>query len=273
MTSEQRPDSARPSLSGEPANRRGDTSNPRFQELFPPETSALVFAELGVWTSLSDCLAAARFIECRPEPDDSPSARLVIPFPDSDEVQTILIQCLQWLIAGYSVPPAKVRLAMALDPAIREETASKILDTKFRMRVDLAFPGTLDEHPADRCFIVSGDEYMIELVQNPLNCLRDMVAAALETVKPIVKMCDEARAETGGSPEVFHQPYADGPLLALVEALTFYVFGLAIGPNVSSGRGVNRGYRSVEVIGRPPIDPRMLSVAQELTEFMFRSIS
>lgn len=69
------------------------------------------------------------------------------------------------------------------------------------------------------------------------------------------------------------QPYTDGPLYALVEALAFYVRGLTIGPNAQPYiGGINRGYRSFEVVGRPPLDAKLFQVAQELASMMFKSI-
>ena len=47
---------------------REEIDSNRFNELFPSEACTGILGELSVWTSVDDCLAAARFIEGRPAP-------------------------------------------------------------------------------------------------------------------------------------------------------------------------------------------------------------
>ena len=255
--------------------RHDEVESPSFDELFPEEACTRIFAEMSVWISVDDCLAAARFIERRPSPTDDPSRKLIIPFPDNDEFQTIFIQCLRWFIPGCRVPPAKVRLATLIDRAITAETATAIRETTFHGRIDLGAAGTIEDffptlavHRADRFFVVDDDEYVIELIQNALRCLRDVIGRVWPTANTSARIQEVGLAQTGGAPGIFHQPYTDGPLLALVEALAFHVFGL----RMASPRGINRGYRSFEVVGRPPLDPQLFEITQTLTEEMFRSL-
>src|SRR5690349_18126491 len=103
---------------------------------FPDDDCIKVVAELSVWTSVADCLCAARFIERRPRSDDTQSEILVIPFRDDDAYEKIFVHCLAWLIRSYRTPSSKVRLAALLDPKIAPQTCETLLNAHCRATID-----------------------------------------------------------------------------------------------------------------------------------------
>lgn len=248
-------------------------------DAFPEDDCRRILSELSVWTSVDDCLAAARWLENRSEPEDSVSPALVVPYPDEERFETVFIHCLNFLIKGFQTPPIKVRLATLVDPQISSRTSDKLLGVQFKPDIDggragmigTMFP-SLADHNHERFFVIKDEPYIIELIQNPVRCLLDLLNRAWSTASEM-RSIQELSEETGSSPTIFHQPYTDGPLPALTEALTFSVNGLTIGPIDSSQQGgINRGYRSFEVVGRPPIDARLFEAGQEMTKIMFDSL-
>src|SRR5262249_45420207 len=101
---------------------------------------------------------------------------------------------------------------------------------------------------------------------------KDLFSRGWEAAANLREINQKAR-ETGRGPKVFHQPYADGPLHALVEAAAYYVQGMAIGPNAWKPKSaINRGYRSIQVVGQPPFETRLFEMAQKMTREMFSSL-
>jgi hypothetical protein len=246
---------------------------------FPPKHCIECFAELSTWTSVEDCLAAARNIEGRALQTDVFDGRLITPFIDSDVFQAVYVKCLEWMIESYSPPAPKIRLARLIDPSITDQTEHILLDTRFRPTVRAGAPDVLavvapslvGTQP-QRFFLLEADPHVIELVQNPLRCLIDMMSRTMPTAEECAQIVQSAK-QTGNPPTIFHQPYSDGPLVALVEAMFFYVHGLTLGPvGAEVSTAVNMGFRSVEVIGRPPIDPKLFEVAQASSESLFENL-
>src|SRR5262245_66064928 len=95
-------------------------------DFFPEERCLQVIAELSVWTSVDDCLAAARIVEGRCLPDDSPSEKLIIPFLDDDTYEAVLLAFLVFLVTSFRVPGSKVRIASLLDSRISPETSARL---------------------------------------------------------------------------------------------------------------------------------------------------
>jgi len=254
-------------------------SEDREDDPFPESKCLEIFAELSVWTSVDDCLAAARAIEGRSSPEDMLSAELIIPYPDDDGFETVLLKGFEWLIQRFRVPASKIRLASYLDPEIAPDTCAALSDARFRPDIKKGPAGAiavlypaLAAHRDERFFVVKDAPHVIELVQNPIRCFTGILLQVWPQATELRAIRHDA-AKTGGAPTIYHQPYTDGPLFALIEALAFYVNGLQIGPNaMQAPAAVNRGYRSVEVVGRPPLDPQMFDVAQKLTKEMFRSL-
>lgn len=77
----------------------------------PDHAASAVIAELSVWTSVHDCFAAARSIERRSLPGDTPSSQLILSYDDGDAYEALCIHCLGWLMKGFRAPPSKIRLA------------------------------------------------------------------------------------------------------------------------------------------------------------------
>jgi hypothetical protein len=247
---------------------------------FPGQHCESLFSELSLWTSVEDCLAAARYIENRALPGDLVDSRLVIPFVDDETFEAVPSRFLQWLIASYRPPETKIKIAKLIDPAIKNETLQTLLDVRFRPNISAGPAGAIG-HVApglrhlshQRVFLIEDQPHVIEFLQNPLRCIIDMMSRAWPTAENSLKIKTEA-LHTGEAPTIFHQPYTDGPLFALVEAVIFYVHTLHLGTIGSEKKsGLNLSYRSVEVVGRPPIDPRLLDAAQETSERMFQSLA
>ena len=251
------------------------------ERYFPDDHCERCFAEFSIWTSVQDCLGAARYLERRPEPGDVFDRRLIVPFLDSDAFQGVAIKCFAWLISAYRVPESKIHMATLMDPRIQNPTVEILRNVKFRPNISLGAAGSIHRlapalsHLNDQRFLLIEDEpHIIETIQNPIRCLLDLISRFWPTATKMREMIDRTSDGSKG-PTVFHQPYTDGSLAALVEALVFYVHGLDLGPRFSASthEGINRGFRSVEVVGHPPIDSRLIDIAQELTEGMFREIA
>jgi hypothetical protein len=254
-------------------------SKSQHAHLFPNEDCRRIISELSVWTSVEDCLAAARFLEERSIPEDSLSFRLIVPFPDADEYQQVLVQCMEWFIKSFAVPSTKVRLAAIIDPKISVATRKTLIEARFAPNISIgpaeaisAMSPALARRQEDRFLVIEDEPHIIELIQNPIRCLNESLSWAWPGAYRMRQLREQAM-ETGGAPTIFHQPYTDGPFPSLVEALLYYVNGLEVGPRSSTHQqGVNIGYRSFQVIGRPPVDAQMFKVAQDMTRKMFESI-
>jgi hypothetical protein len=248
-------------------------------DLFPEERCLEIIAELSFWTSVDDCLTAARIVEGRCLPNDSPSEKWIIPFLDDDIYQAVLLTFLTFLVRSYRVPGSKVRLASLLDSRISPETSALLESARLSPTIDVGEAGTIGEffpplaaHANERFFVVTDQPHVIELVAKPLECLKDLLNRGWQAAAKWQGTRDKEKA-TGDGPTIVHQPYTDGPLRALIEAAAFSVQGMATGPNALAPKtGINRGYRSIEVVGQPPFDPRLFEVAQEMARVMFSSL-
>jgi hypothetical protein len=97
--------------------------------------------------------------------------------------------------------------------------------------------------------------------------------AAWEVAQQLRKLSKLAEETGSNRSPFFHQPYADGPLYALVEAVIFYVHGVDLGPRRHEGEGsLNLSYRSVEVVARPPVNAVLMKLAQQTTETIFNDL-
>ena len=76
-----------------------------WRSSFPDDQCLKIVAELSVWTSVDHCLAAARWIEQRPQAEDQPSGRLVVPYPDDDGYEAVFVHCLDWWFAAWNRSP------------------------------------------------------------------------------------------------------------------------------------------------------------------------
>ncbi|WP_263351352.1 hypothetical protein [Acidicapsa acidisoli] len=251
------------------------------EEYFPIDHCERLFSELSLWTSVQDCLAAARCLEKRPTRDDVFSPKLIVPFLDSDLFQAVLSKCIGWLIPTYRVPEAKIRISALQAPEIKESTLQTLRDLRWRANISMGAAGTitqiapgLSQFSDKRFFVVEDEPHVIEVIQNPIRCILDLISRFWPTASKMRKLIDETKDGSEG-PVIFHQPYTDGSMAALVEALVFYAHRLELGPRYSevANNAINRGYRSVEVVGHPPIDAKFIEIGQESAERMFESIA
>lgn len=252
-----------------------DAGDSNEKDLFPEARCLSVFSELSAWTSVGDCLAAARFLEGRFLPDDKPAIQLIVPFPDEGAYEAVFIRFMDWLIRSFLVPASKVQLAALLDQVASAATWSTVAQVRFKPTIKAGPAGGLrhrDERlAADRFLLVTDQAHVIELVRTPINCLKDLLDRAWSTASELRAMRKRAADATGGAPTIFHQPYADGPLYALIEAVAFYVHGLDLGSGtLLEHRGLNRGFRSFEVVGVLPVDQTLFQIAQQAMRQILR---
>ncbi len=234
------------------------------------------FSELSMWTSVLDCLSAARYLEGRPEPEDRFDRQLIVPFIDNDTFEAVCLKCLAWLVPTFRVPESKIHMATLIDPKVKNSTVQILRNVRFNPTISRGAAGMIEHLHGKRLLLVQDEPHIIELVQNPIRCMLDLINRFWPMASNIREMIVKARERDGSTgPPVFHQPYTDGSLAALIDAVLFYVHGLDLGPRYSqtSQGGINRGFRSFEVVGHPPVDPRLFETAQEMTERMFGEIA
>jgi hypothetical protein len=243
--------------------------------LFPRDFCIAAIAELSAWTSVQNILAAARHIESRPVPQDRLEPLLVVPFDDdAGKFRSIMALAIEWLAQGYRVPDAKIAIARAVDPKISDGTVARLLSLQFQPEIENRKPGALDQLPDKSCVLLKDDPVVIEMVQAPLICMISRLVDATNVAKSIADMLDHKQQETGGRGTIFHRPYADSRLPAVLEALCFFTYGLDFGPRWAlAGKGdIDISYRAVNVLGVPPIDAQMLWVARKSMEVMLASL-
>ena len=219
-------------------------------DLFPDADCQRILSQLSFWTNVDDCLAAARFLEDRSLPEDSLSYNLVMPYVDSDQFEGVFKECLHHFIKGFEVPPMKIRLAALIDPRITQATRQKLREARFRPNAKTGPAGAIGamypqmaDRKDERFMVIEDEPHIIELVQNPLRCLMDLLTLSWPLASEM-RAVRELAKETGGAPTIFHQPYTDGPIPALTEAINFYVNQLEVGPRYSAHQqGFNQGYR------------------------------
>jgi hypothetical protein len=250
-----------------------------YEVLFPRTECEAAAGELSAWTTVQDIAAAARFLAGEPAPGDMFDRRLAIPFADDDVLERIIIEVMGWLIAAYRVPEAKIELAQLIEPRLTEGLRRQIAAIAFHSSVKVApsgaimnFAPALAEDPGDRYFLVEDDPCVIELVQNPLRAMMSLIRSTYHTARYLRETKVQAAA-TGSPPMIFHRPYADSRLPAVVEALAFYACGLDIGPRWATGMEFDFSYKAVNVHGAPPFDATLLQGARDLTSSMLDSLT
>ena len=241
------------------------TEDLALNALLPRAACVDALAELSAWTSVQSIGAAARMLEQRALPGDEPAPSLLMPFDDLLNFKEIFGQLLDWFIEGYRVPLAKVSLARALDSAIQDGTATAFESLRFQPRIRSFAPGVLDGVPENqRVFVIQDDVATIEVVQAPLRCLMDMLTMAYEAASGSYVMRRESKEKTGGAPTIFHRTFGDSRLFAVVDALSFAVMGMEIGPYWGAPAKVEfvTDYRAVNVQAIPPIGAQVLDGAR-----------
>jgi len=247
-----------------------------LDRLFPEQLCTAAIGELSAWTSVQAILAAARYVEGRPVPDDQLEPMLVVPVDDDDRFLKAIIEvAIGWLIRGYRVPEAKVALARAVDRKVSDDTALKLASMRFRPTVELGRPGMISQLPPEKSFfLVKDDPAVIEMIHAPLICMTEQLFRYNETARKMAAILDNNAEKTGGRGNIIHRPYGDSRLPSILEALCFYMHKLEFGPvwGEAGKCNIEMSYRAVNVHGVPPIDPRMLDMARESMEKMLESL-
>lgn len=247
------------------------TADSRIEEetLFPRHLCVGVAAELNAWTSVQAILSAARHLEGRSLLSDQIDGRLIMPMQHGELFEAVFLRVISWMSEGYSPPRAKIALARSLDPRITDETANRLASARFSPTIKAAPRATsngLASSPSAGAnfFLVDDDPFIIEMLQAPLQCLMDVLTFSYEAAERVYKVRREAENKTGGVATIYHRPFADSRLYATLEALCYYAWGFPIGPYVTPhGQGdVDVSYRAVNVRGRPPIRPILVSTSR-----------
>lgn len=241
-------------------------------EHFPKARSAEILGELSAWTSVADVMVAARILEERTVPGDQPDSLLLMPLEYAEpKFKQIFAILLKYLIDGYVVPPQKVAVCRALDPQITEATAIALQSLRFRPTVQV---GRISSIGGKLAFRIQDEPAVIELIRAPLNCLMGLYLDKYEFTKNLHDIVTQAEEKTGGSPKIFHRPYADACLPSFVEAACFYVFGLDVGTQFASPghANIDTAYRAVNVQTLPPVDPAVLGAATQAGQRMLDAL-
>jgi hypothetical protein len=246
------------------------------KELFPAAECIAAAGELSAWTSVQDIAAAARFLEGRLVKGDLPETRLIIPIVTDAKFEWVLRQAIKWFVAGYRVPSSKIMLAIYLDPAIRRKTNDTLLELRLHPQITKRLLHTLVSRERrsgtdQQVLLIQDHVAAIEVMQAPLRCLIDIVLRCYETSQKMYNLISGQEEAGGSGPTIWHRPYTDSPLFAVLEALCFYRFDLTFGPLWGRpGPGdIDMAYRAINIRGVPPFDSKMLQVAREVAEKMF----
>lgn len=251
-----------------------------YKAMFPRAECEAAIGELNAWTSVHNIAAAARCLAKAPDPDDLFDRRLVIPFPNEDGLERIIIQVFDWLIAAYRVPEPKISLAGLIEPRLTDERRALISAVRFQPSVAVGPSGSAmvllspesGVHPSDRYLLVEDEPHVIELLQGPLRAMMGLIRSTYQTASSAVDMRAQS-ASTGSMPTIFHKPYADSRLPAVIEALAFYACALDFGPHWARGMDMDISYRAVNVHGGPPFDAAFLEHARALTARMLDDLT
>ncbi|WP_427913945.1 hypothetical protein ACPWT1_03015 [Ramlibacter sp. MMS24-I3-19] len=94
----------------------------------------------------------------------------------------------------------------------------------------------------------------------------DIYLSKYEFAKSLRDIVVDYGERTGGSPTIFHRPYADARLPSLIEAACFYSLGLDVGTRFAEPglNNVDNAYRAVNLQAAPPVDPSRLLLALQL---------
>lgn len=232
-----------------------------FDQLFPENDCVTTISELSAWTSVYDVAAATRCLLNRPNPDDQFVEMLALPFPGDDQCEQVILKFLYWLVHAYVVPTPKVTLAAMVEPRIDLALAEVLKEIKFRPKIQIRpidqvrpmEPGIIGGNDY-RVLLVKDKAHVIELLHYPLRCLMSCIIPNCQTAANMREL-QRLAAETSDNPmQIFHHPYTDSRLSALIEAVCFYTYGLDIGLTYAEfGKfEIDRSYRSVNVRARPP---------------------
>lgn len=232
-----------------------------FDELFSEDICIKVIAELNSWTNIHSIASAARIIEKRCVDDDEPSTHLIIPVDERLNFEWIFAKILHWFIQGYEPPINKVLFSRILDSEIKNETLDKLKALRFKPTV---ISRRLRDSNGDlkQCFVIEDKPEVIDLVSFPLRALMDVLVMAFDAPWRGYEIREKYHQKTGGSPNIYHSPYADSRLFSVIEALCFAVLGMEAGVNYGNGKiQISNDYRSVNVQARPPFDKEFINIA------------
>lgn len=241
--------------------------------LFPNDRCVAAVAELNAWTSVQAILSAARHLEGRSLPTDQLESGIIIEMRLGPVFEWIFLRVFRWMHEGYAVPAAKIDLARALDSAITDDTASRLREARFSPTISTVPVDQVGGHeaaPSDtNLFVFADDPFIIEMVQDPLNCLMDILTFSFGNAARMRELQNEALELTGGKPNIFHRAYSDSRLYAMLEAFCYHVFDFPLGMREPlTGQAIDRSYRSVNVQGRPPVVEKNFNLARRLMEEM-----
>ncbi len=248
-----------------------------FDALFPADFCRATLAELNAWTTVADVAAAARCLADAPKPSDCFDRRLILPFPDDDAFEAVVIKAIAWFIDAFRTPTAKISLAALEELALTAERACELASLRFQPNGQIGPPGAitaiapgLKEYLNGRFLLLEDEPHVIEVVQAPLRCLMALIHKCAEDAQRAAKIKKGAREKSGGKPLIYHKSYADSPLPAVIEAMCFFVYRLDFGPVFSKAgdSNVEYGYRAINMLCAPPIDRRFIDIVADMNRKM-----
>ncbi|HIB3268367.1 TPA: hypothetical protein ACWWUK_004520 [Citrobacter youngae] len=232
-----------------------------YNGFFPEDICIKVIAELNSWTNIHSIASAARIIEKRCVDDDEPSTHLIMPVDERLNFDWVFTKVLHWFIQGYEPPVNKILFSRALDSEIKDGTLEKLKALRFKPTVTSR---RLQDSNGDikKCIVIEDKPEVIDLVSFPLTALMDVLVMAFDASWSGYEIRKWSHQKTGGSPTIYHSPYADSRLFSMIEALCFAALGMEVGVNYGRGKiQISKDYRSVNVQARPPFDKEFITIA------------
>lgn len=179
------------------------------------------------------------------------------------------------LTLPYRIPIAKISVARTLDYQLQDQTASTLKNLRFQPTIHSAPPSRVPGIPShQKVFVIQDHVATIEVVQAPLRCLMDMLMMAYDSASKSHQLRRDAMEKGGGAPTIFHRPYADSRLFAVVEAFSFGALGMEIGPHWGGAgtQNIVTDYCAINVQAVPPVNTQILDVASKTMEKMLNEL-
>jgi hypothetical protein len=182
------------------------------------------------------------------------------------------MRAFAWFIPAYQVPAPKLAVAARLAPDIQRSTfdtlAALTIDPTVSVGPASAVSQALPEHEAGhetRAFMVSDSPFALELVFEPLRMLHLTLLAFYREAGQL-RQIEKLMRQTSERPvsNIVHRHYGDGALVAALDALVYFALGHRVGVQWGKERrSIENSFRSVNIVGEPPLDPRLFEVGRD----------
>ncbi len=221
-------------------------------------------SETAAWITLNSIVSAAHYVKNN---GADVSGQMAILMPDDDVAQAIFVQVIILVTKNVRCSEMQMMLASKADEIVKELN-SLILETTFDPKISVGDPNMaaryIPEGAPDRMriLIIEDKAYVIELFFHAVQMVGSLLYVIWGETKKLYDMVGLVARGSEHKPSIFHQHYADSAFAATLDALFYYVLGFAVGVKWEDGDGnVDIGYRCVNILGSPPLDPKMIEVA------------